>query len=528
MALEQLQSSGSCTSSPYGLLNMVMRTLALLLHLTQLLLVLGSHVSSSAVYRGATATPGDVSVSPAVPRTRRFSLEATGSPARTHSSAIADVCAQVRCRWNSPILFVFHTGRAFESAARRPEALPIQWAALATQRTSVPVTAANTKYTRCLPLRSTAGISPASVRIHSKAPKKKEMATSLSIEPDVPIDEREAALRYQQQQLVELLNPSSETADEAPSGMSDEEFSREVGISVGASPRAVVAKLAKWRGENPTSPLASQLHRKWMEVFEQHVLQHLKAYEDEKKTEEGWVTRALHILLGGSPLAAGSTILIPDAPSELDASYSDMLGHPESFRGLAEQARKEEAAQAAQRFSQRLRSSAKLFLPLLAVGTAVQRAAPTALFAASGIAGRLICGQPARSTQPRADTMGSDRPSLRTHCLSAAVLGAHALAGLASAFCAWKLAGLANWIPLRGLATGAVIGQWWLASAFYRFRSPEHPQKCALGGDASSVTQLDGATEGNRAEEMIRREGPNQNEWLFNDPDLPTAFRDET
>lgn len=45
-----------------------------------------------------------------------------------------------------------------------------------------------------------------------------------------------------------------------------------------------------------------------MEVFEEHVLQHLKVHEGVERTKNGWASRLQHFLLGGAPLAAASTV----------------------------------------------------------------------------------------------------------------------------------------------------------------------------------------------------------------------------
>ncbi|OEH79064.1 hypothetical protein cyc_04107 [Cyclospora cayetanensis] len=386
------------------------------------------------------------------------------------------------------------------------------------------------------------GQEPLSVPLSSSAPVHGKSRTLVpSADEAQAVEDREAAVRLQQQQLEQMLSPQTDD-EEPPSGMSDEEFSQIAGIAPSASPRTVAMALSKWRQQNPKSELARRLHRKWMEVFEEGLLQDLTRREEATKGAKTWMASLQQIVLGGQPLSAAAADDVPDAPSELDQKYTESQGLPEAFRTLAMEVREEqEAAQRHQSFFHRLSSPAKYFLPLLAVSSVVQRAALTAVFAAGGIAGRLMTGKPPRRSAPsQTNTVPADRRSLRAMCLSAVALGAHALLGVASAFCSWKV-GLVPWISFRSQATGAVIAQWWLASALYRFQSPvQRPCDTASGSDRSGLPEAPGTLPpddplqdalnegGDGVEEgPIVVDGREGKEWFYDDPEFPTAFRED-
>ncbi|XP_026192529.1 uncharacterized protein LOC34620688 [Cyclospora cayetanensis] len=294
-----------------------------------------------------------------------------------------------------------------------------------------------------------------------------------------------------------MLSPQTDD-EEPPSGMSDEEFSQIAGIAPSASPRTVAMALSKWRQQNPKSELARRLHRKWMEVFEEGLLQDLTRREEATKGAKTWMASLQQIVLGGQPLSAAAADDVPDAPSELDQKYAESQGLPEAFRTLAMEVREEQEA------AQRLSSPAKYFLPLLAVSSVVQRAALTAVFAAGGIAGRLMTGKPPRRSAP-------------------------------------SQVGLVPWISFRSQATGAVIAQWWLASALYRFQSPvQRPCDTASGSDRSGLPEAPGTLPpddplqdalnegGDGVEEgPIVVDGREGKEWFYDDPEFPTAFRED-
>lgn len=87
-------------------------------------------------------------------------------------------------------------------------------------------------------------------------------------------------------------------------------------------------------------------------------------------------------------------------------------------------------------------------------------------------------------------------------------------------------AGLGSWFSLQGLATGCIIGQWWLASAIYRFAPPQtQPITKAEQTAEQTAEQIAEQTDEEAGEAPI----PDETgvEWLFNDPDFPTAFRDD-
>lgn len=112
---------------------------------------------------------------------------------------------------------------------------------------------------------------------------------------------------------------------------------------------------------------------------------------------------------------------------------------------------------------------------------------------------------------------------------SAMLLKLSFLLGAPGMDCFCLQAGLGNWISLRGLATGAVIAQWWLASAFYRFQGPRTGALESTAGSSNSFVIRKGAAKEDSTEELtFFREGQEGKEWLFDDPEFPTAFRDET
>ncbi|KAL8451477.1 hypothetical protein Emag_002699 [Eimeria magna] len=289
-------------------------------------------------------------------------------------------------------------------------------------------------------------------------------------------EEREVALFHQRQQLKDLLSATTdEEGEEEFPDMTDEEFKKEVGVSISAPPRAVLTALSKWKKQNPSSPLKPRLHQKWMQVFEGIVLRHLQLHAEQNSPKNLLIGRALRVLLGGSPLGSSSAIQDSEAPSELDVAYSELPALPEAFRDLCEKIREEEEKKITPRTClKRFVSRAKLFLPLLLAGSLVKRASMTALLAAAGIAGRFMCSE---------------------------------------------TGGLRHWFSLNGLATGAIIGQWWLASAIYNFSSIKSGQREEEKGSLST-----GQSPGN---EPLSSELLQQQETVYDDPDLPTAFRDE-
>ncbi|KAL8429644.1 hypothetical protein Efla_004907 [Eimeria flavescens] len=452
--------------------------------------------------------------------------------------------------------FLFFTGEAEEGWRKQKNstAFAFQRSPLSAQHAPRRATeAAGYRSSRrrlpCAPLAASPTPLPALSRLHADAKQQRQQqqqqegrfreegngAALSSQEPRDSTDGPEASLLHQQQQLAALLDPPAaererEEEDAAPV-MTDEEFAKEVGVSIRSRPSLVLTALSNWRRKNPSSPLASQLHKKWMIVFEKIVLNHLHLYEEEMKTENSFAVRAQRLLLGGTPLSAGPNSAMPQAPSELDLSYSEMAGVPKEFKKLTAAVREEEASKrTARTVFNKLCARAKYFLPLIAVGSAVQKASLTCLLAAGGIAGRAMSGsavsreeQPAaRGTPPPWGASARGAPPLKAFLRTAAALGGHALFGFASAYCGWSWGGLRHWISLRGLATACIVAQWWAASSFYEFSKQKKKSEFQM-----KLEMAEERTAADTAADTPESEGESRKEWLFNDAELPTAFRDE-
>lgn len=192
------------------------QALALLLQLLQLMLVFGSHGYSPATYKKPAAAIAAPWAALEPLRAMRFSLGERGRLAVTSFLQHADGSTSMCCRHN-PILFVFPAESGTRSFAA-PRAWQSERAVSLTLLRPPQLTATRKRRNGCSILRATAAASPMPGRTPATTKDKTDVASSPSSESGLPVNAREAALRYQQQQVAELLSGSPESTDAAPSG----------------------------------------------------------------------------------------------------------------------------------------------------------------------------------------------------------------------------------------------------------------------------------------------------------------------